>query len=194
MKTIISLFALLFCLHAEVLHAKRELVPSGLPNYKQINTWIHRGGRPTEQGLLELQKLGIKTIINLENNEEAVAYEKDQAAKRGIKFFSYPINPFATPNTELVDQVLTHLQDPNLYPIYLHCNHGRDRTGLLMGLFRVELQGWAAGDAYWEMVDMGFRTVLAQLDKYFKQRTGLIASPLHHPLPLSNHILRLEAL
>ena len=64
-----------------------------------------------------------------------------------------------------------HLDEKN-FPIFLHCAHGEDRTGLLMGLYRVEVQGWTPEKAYLEMLKLGFHPKFKALDDYFRDRTG----------------------
>jgi protein tyrosine/serine phosphatase len=46
--------------------------------------------------------------------------------------------------------------DPNNYPMLIHCKAGLHRTGLLAALYRVEYQGWTVNDAYREMKAQGF--------------------------------------
>lgn len=32
--------------------------------------------------------------------------------------------------------------DPNNAPVYLYCDHGRDRTGYIVARYRLRLHGW----------------------------------------------------
>jgi protein tyrosine/serine phosphatase len=59
------------------------------------------------------------------------------------------------------------LANARLYPIYLHCELGRDRSGLVVGLYRVRCQGWTMCAAYAEMQRFGFNERLRGLDRYF---------------------------
>jgi protein tyrosine/serine phosphatase len=59
------------------------------------------------------------------------------------------------------------LTNERLYPIYVHCELGRDRSGLVVGLFRVRCQGWSVCAAYAEMQWFGFNERLRGLDRYF---------------------------
>ena len=76
------------------------------------------------------------------------------------------------PSDVQINQILSALADTNNFPIFIHCHHGQDRTGLIIGLYRVEAQGWAPAKAYQEMLVNGFHPNLAGLDKYFRDRTG----------------------
>ncbi|RYZ60710.1 MAG: hypothetical protein EOP09_20880, partial [Proteobacteria bacterium] len=104
---------------------------------------------------------------------KAVAAETEVAKALEFRYFSLPTKTFFKPSDAHVDRVLQILDDPSNYPVFIHCTHGRDRTGLMMGLYRVEADGWDPKDAYQEMVDLGFRRVLFALKGYYKNRTGM---------------------
>lgn len=143
-----------------------------IPNLFKMNENVYRGGRVTAAGMKQLKKMGVTTIINIENDSEAIKVDKQLAAANGLRFISVPFDTWKTPSDEKVDYVLKTLQDRSLGPIYLHCKHGRDRTGMIMGLYRVEVDGWAAKTAYKEMKDRGFRSVIWTLTNYYKKRTN----------------------
>lgn len=144
-----------------------------IPNFRQVHEGLYRGGRPSVQDLKELKQMGIKTILNLENHRYPVSQEKKVAAALNLNYISIPTASFFKPKDVRVDQVLEILADPAQYPIFIHCTHGRDRTGMMVGLYRVEKEGWPAAMAYREMKDLGFRKILFRLDDYFKDRSGL---------------------
>jgi protein tyrosine/serine phosphatase len=61
---------------------------------------------------------------------------------------------------------------PSTGAIYVHCRHGQDRTGLVVGLERVFIEGWDPADAYAEMLSYGFHTYFLGLKEYFFTQTG----------------------
>ncbi len=61
---------------------------------------------------------------------------------------------------------------PSTGAIYVHCRHGQDRTGLVVGLERVFVEGWDPADAYAEMLSHGFHTYFLGLKEYFFTQTG----------------------
>jgi tyrosine-protein phosphatase SIW14 len=162
-----------FLVFAALLFAPPFLHAHQIPNFKQVHEFLFRGGRPSVSDLRDLKKMGIKTILNLENDRYVVSEEKKVAAAYKLNYISIPTASFFAPSDSKVDTVLSVLQDPRNYPIFIHCTHGRDRTGMMMGLYRVEVEGWQADAAYNEMLDFGFRKILFALDDYFKDRTGL---------------------
>ncbi len=61
---------------------------------------------------------------------------------------------------------------PSTGAVYVHCRHGQDRTGLVVGLERVFIEGWDPADAYAEMLSYGFHTYFLGLKEYFFTQTG----------------------
>jgi len=170
-------FIIIFLLFAVFKNSVYAAAADHIPNFIEVNQNIYRGGRPSKAGLDELKTLGIKTIINLENNQKAVAFEKKYLkSEKGLNYFSIPMASLKTPRDADVAAVLNILKDSKYYPIFIHCQHGQDRTGLVMGLFRVFIENWTPGDAYQEMLDKGFHKILFPLDHYYEKKTG--SSPL----------------
>lgn len=144
-----------------------------IPNFLQVTDNLFRGGRPNTGDLAALKsEKNIKTVINLENKMPVVQQENKVADDLGLKFISSPMDASVRPNDQQVNQILSSLQDTKNDPIFIHCHHGQDRSGLIIGLYRVEVQGWAPAKAYQEMLDNGFHSSLVALDKYFRDRTG----------------------
>ncbi len=48
-------------------------------------------------------------------------------------------------------------------PIYVHCEHGKDRTGLVIALYRMRADGWSQEQAAAEMKEMGHTGLLDEL-------------------------------
>jgi protein tyrosine/serine phosphatase len=86
---------------------------------------------------------------------------------------SVPLSAIWYPKKQDVDTALEALADKSLRPIFVHCEHGRDRTGMIIGLYRVFHEKWKAEDAWSEMLARGFRSMLVSLTRYFSLQTGL---------------------
>lgn len=144
--------------------------PAG--NFSQVTPNLYRGGRPDAPGIGVLQQMGVKTIIDLENDDQAVAQEQTWAHNDGLNFIHEPMNGLETPKDAEVDDILAKIGDPTLQPIYVHCMQGHDRTGLIVALYRVTAQGWTPKDAHDEMMALGFNPLLMAMNHYFETRTG----------------------
>ncbi len=148
-------------------------IQNAIPNFLQVTNNLFRGGRPNTGDLATLKsEKSITTVINLENKMPLVDQENKIATDLGLKFISSPMDAAVRPTDKQVNQILADLQDASNEPIFIHCHHGQDRSGLIIGLYRVEVQGWTPAKAYQEMLDNGFHSNLVALDKYFRNRTG----------------------
>ncbi|MES2801928.1 MAG: tyrosine-protein phosphatase [Bdellovibrionota bacterium] len=164
-------FALALALQFSAATAQAAAVED-IPNLFKMNDNLYRGGRVTAAGMKQLKKMGVTTILNIENDVDAIKVDKKFAEANGMRYITIPFETWSTPSDAKVDTVLKLLQDRSLGPIYLHCKHGRDRTGMIMGLYRVFVDGWHPKAAYKEMKNRGFRTMIWTLDNYYKKRSG----------------------
>jgi protein tyrosine phosphatase (PTP) superfamily phosphohydrolase (DUF442 family) len=135
----------------------------------QVHPHLYRGGQPKDlEDLKCIQSVGIKTVISLINESpETVQWEREQTAELGIGFYSFPMSGILSPQTAQIIRIFRELLEPFRFPIYIHCMHGKDRTGLLMGLYRVWLDQWTPKEAWSEMVKIGFDFRLFGLTFYF---------------------------
>jgi tyrosine-protein phosphatase SIW14 len=140
--------------------------------FHEVTPDIYRGARPETIGMEQLKTLGIKTDLNIDNDLVAGASEQADAERLGIRYVAKPLSGFWAPSDEQVNAILAVVNDPTQYPIFIHCLHGQDRTGLIVGLYRIQTQGWSATDAYQEMLTRGFHRSLIFLNHYFETRTG----------------------
>jgi protein tyrosine phosphatase (PTP) superfamily phosphohydrolase (DUF442 family) len=128
----------------------------GVPNPGKINDGLYRGAQPNEQGLEELKKLGITTIVDLRAEDRGKsAWERQQAEKLGMKFVHIPIAGFAAPTNEEVAQFLSLFRDAQ-QKIFVHCLLGEDRTGVFVATYRMSAQKWPVTQAMREMYSFGF--------------------------------------
>ena len=143
-----------------------------ITNFSEVERDIYRGARPDANGMAALVQLGVKTDLNLEDDSAAVAAESDIAQILGIQMISKPMSGFWAPSDKVVDEALAIVSNPANYPLFIHCLHGQDRTGLIVGLYRVFFEQWKAKTAYKEMKKNGFHPILVFLNHYFEERTG----------------------
>ena len=143
----------------------------GVPNPGKINDYLYRGAQPNEQGLEELKKLGITTIVDLRAEDRGKSeWEKTATERLGMHFVHIPIAGFAAPTNEEVVQFLSLVRSstpqdggqavtlPNGQPqkIFVHCLLGEDRTGVFIATYRMSAQKWPAEQALREMNSFGF--------------------------------------
>ncbi len=142
------------------------------PPIELVSPGIWRGPRPTQATLAQLKSLGVKTILDLENSDDAIRSERAAVGKLGMTFVLESMSGFWTPNDSEVNQIEAIMADPSRRPIFVHCQHGQDRTGLIVGLHRVFHEHWTPAAAYKEMLAKGFHQALFLLNHYYEEKTG----------------------
>ena len=138
-----------------------------MPVY-QVAPGIYRGRAPqTVEDYQRLKSLGIKTVLNLRRRDEAaIANERRTLAAMNIDTVHVPMRYFPRGDGS-VDRAVRVVNDSSLYPLYVHCKHGRDRCGVVIGVYRVRHHGWNHDTAYAEMTRHGFHTRLIGLRRGF---------------------------
>jgi tyrosine-protein phosphatase SIW14 len=125
-------------------------------NFDMVTPWMFRGGQPGKEGIQALADLGIKTVVSLRWSPKLVAAEKTAVEQMGMKFVSIPLNYWNVPTTAIIDEFFDLIHDPANRPVYLHCFHGADRTGLMVAMYRITHEKWDFDRAYKDMVMHGF--------------------------------------
>lgn len=129
---------------------------------------IYRGSQPENlEDYQKLKKLRIKTIINL-RWDKSVAKSKADSQMNRFQFYNFPIKATDYPDGEQMEQIFQILLDPKNHPVFIHCQHGKDRTGLVAALYRVHYQNWKPQVARNEWIQLGFAVrFLRNLDQFF---------------------------
>lgn len=152
--------------------------PEPLPNFHQVHPYLYRGGEPSPEGLAKLKQMGIKTIIDLRGHPGQTRAEAGQARDSGMEYINLPMDYHAP--TEAQQQKLfkalsgaeSSHKNGNPAPVFVHCAHGSDRTGCMIGLWRVRHDGWSYEDAYKEMRKYYFTPKFTLLSGAVKQAAG----------------------
>ncbi len=131
---------------AEPLHVQ------GLPNLYKVCDNLYRGALPTTEGLQELKKLGVRTVIDLRESDGNQA----KMAELGLTYKHIPMTAFRVKDDNVV-QFLRIVGASSQAPMFVHCKRGADRTGLMCAMYRVAFQGWTKDQAIAEMTQGGFR-------------------------------------
>jgi len=123
----------------------------GVPNLHRLTPTLYRSEQPTALGMKNLEKLGIRTVINLR------AFNDDLDEMRGtaLRAVHVPVHTWHL-ETEDIVAVMRELRHPENGPFLIHCQHGADRTGLMSAMYRMLEQDWSAEDALQELVDGGY--------------------------------------
>jgi hypothetical protein len=176
-----------------------EMMQAVLPNFREITPAIYAGPNAVSkfkgfQGIDALNKFGIVHHINLQGGDvdgsffgffayylqkgempEAVEAERQYVQSTGRYFSNFPLNSHAPVDAEtdlrIREALLLLASATPESPAYIHCEHGADRTGLIIALYRIVYQRWNIQEAYREWVKFGHtavaRLVTGDMDVYF---------------------------
>lgn len=125
-------------------------------NFGQLDERFYRGALPKEGDFKDLAALGIKTVIDLQ--DEPASYEKRAAEAAGMRYVHIPMSDSKPPREEQIEQFLKLANDPATGSFFVHCLGGRHRTGVAGAVYRMSKYGWDFDQAYKEMKDFDFYT------------------------------------
>ena len=140
----------------------------GLRNIARLTPGLYRGAQPTGDGYRRLQRMGVKTVINLRRFTDL----RDEVEAAGLDYVAIPIYASigsSPPTDEQLQVFFDTVLDPCSQPVFMHCKHGKDRTGMMAGLFRIERQGWTNREAIDEMQDFGYHDVFRDLIGFVRE-------------------------
>jgi len=134
--------------------AAQNLSNIRIDNFGRVNTNYFRGAQPEGRDYADLAAIGIKTVIDL--TQDGNPSESSVVQHEGMKFFRIPMTTHETPSAEKLSQFLKLVNDPANQPVYVHCQGGRHRTGVMTAVYRMTNDRWTADRAFAEMKQYKF--------------------------------------
>lgn len=139
------------------------LTLAGVPNLHRLTDHLYRSEQPTAEGFRNLEKLGIRTVINLRyfNSDD------DEAEGTSLRLHRVKILTWRAGDDHVIE-VMRMLRQKENGPFLIHCQHGADRTGLMSAMYRMLEQNWTAQEALDELIDggYGFHSVWKNIKRY----------------------------
>ena len=155
---------------------------AGLPNFHRVTTNLYRCAQPTAEGLRAAEKMGIKTVISL----RAFHSDKEEVESTKLRTQRIYFNTWHAEDED-IERFIKIISDTNAGPFLVHCQHGADRTGTMIAIYRMAFQGWTKEEAIKEMTtgDFGYHTVWRNLIRYLnkldvealRKKCGISISP-----------------
>jgi protein tyrosine/serine phosphatase len=128
-----------------------QLNRPGLSNFYEVTTNRYRGAQPTGQGMTELHAMGIKTVLNLRSFHS----DHGLVSSGELKLARLHMKPWHAEDEDVV-AFLKVASNPNNLPLFVHCQRGADRTGMVCAMYRIVICGWTKDAAIQEMKEGGF--------------------------------------
>jgi protein tyrosine/serine phosphatase len=146
-------------------HWAEPIALEGVPNLHRITDGLYRSEQPTALGMKNLEKFGIRTVINLRYFND----DKDEVKGTSLRTERTKILTWRIGDRHVVE-VMKMLEKVENGPFLIHCQHGADRTGLMTAMYRILEQGWTPDDALKELTEGGFgyHSMWTNIIKYVK--------------------------
>ncbi|KAJ3051939.1 tyrosine-protein phosphatase required for protection against superoxide stress (By similarity) [Rhizophlyctis rosea] len=148
---------------------------------------LYRSGAPNELNFPFLEKLGLRTVVYLAQEEPTprfLNFIDDQEIKLhhlALHGTAPSSNAWDPMSEEVVLEALELILDPTNYPLVIMCNLGRHRTGTVVGCLR-KLQRWnltSIFEEYRRYAGPKVRLLNEQFIELFD--TDLVRVPISHP-------------
>jgi protein tyrosine phosphatase (PTP) superfamily phosphohydrolase (DUF442 family) len=131
--------------------AAEKITVPGISNAARVSNTLYRGAQPSPWAFGELKKLGIDVVVDFRDNRQDIEVEKGRVAAQGMAFVSIPWNAVTNPSRDNVIAFFTTLRDNPGKKIFVHCQRGADRTGVMIALYRIVHDHWTPNQAVAEM-------------------------------------------
>ena len=139
----------------------RPVQAPGLPNLYRISATLYRAAQPSQEGFeflgtqrsLSAGDRPIRTVVSLRAFHEDAPLVPEHSGLRleQIRFKTWH------PETEDVIEFLRIATTPDFQPVLVHCQHGSDRTGTMVAIYRIAYEPeWNKARATDEMINGGF--------------------------------------
>jgi protein tyrosine/serine phosphatase len=136
--------------------------------FYKVDEGFYRGAQPGEKDFETLKTLGIRTIISLRNNKRVINWEKEICFKYGLGFINIPLTARKGVSKHDAKKFLDVVLNLKYRPVFVHCQHGTDRTGCMVTLYRIVYYNWSHEKAYKEALKFGFHRF------YYKYREFIL--------------------
>ena len=135
-------------------------------NLYQVDHHLYRSQQPTLSDVALLQRLQIGTIINLRHSQT----DQDLSGIAPLTLIHVPMQTWAISSAEIAQALLQINRNRPQSGVLVHCQHGADRTGVVIAMYRIIYQHWTINAARDEMKHggFGFHPIWINIDHFFE--------------------------
>jgi tyrosine-protein phosphatase SIW14 len=112
-------------------------------NFGVVTPGLYRSSYPKPDDYGFLKDLNLKTVVTLVKKDEKDEELDTFLSGNGIRHIVFGMKGTKkeTIAPEMMDSILAAVLDQQNYPLLLHCNHGKHRTGCVVAAMR-KMSGW----------------------------------------------------
>jgi len=140
----------------------------GIHNFHQVDDHVYRGGQPTDEGFKYLAKIGVKTVLNLREADQRSLEEERVVTSLGMHYVNVPMTGLTPPTDAQMAKILALLADGTTGGVFVHCKRGADRTGAVIGAYRIEQDHWDNAQALREAMADGMSFFQIPRQRYIR--------------------------
>ena len=123
----------------------------GVPNFYRVTDQLYRSGQPTKEGMDNLKHYGFETIISL----RTLHSDREKIDMSGLGYERIPMQAWHFEEKDFI-RFMQLVTNPKRHPVLVHCQHGADRTGAAVAVYRIVVQDWQPSEAIREMREGGY--------------------------------------
>jgi len=142
----------------------RPVLSGQLDNWYQVDQRLYRSAQPDDEGMAEAAVMGIRRILDLREYHS----DDDEAKGTGLQLYRVPMNAGNIRDEDVIRalKIITASDEP----ILVHCWHGSDRTGTIVAMYRILVQGWSREAALDELVSggYGYHAIYGNIPEYIR--------------------------
>lgn len=118
---------------------------AGPANLHRVDAKVWRSSQPTRHEFRGLKEQGIGEVLCLRR------WHSDKEEARGLELHHVRMNAGEIRDDDIVAalRIMVDAEEPLL----VHCFHGSDRTGVVVAMYRMVVQGWPREQAIAELTD-----------------------------------------
>lgn len=138
-------------------------------NFDAVDGIVYRGAQPTYFAIGYLAKIGVRSVVNLRelNDAKAMPDEELFVRKAGMEYLQYPLSGLTTPTAAQINDLLSKM-DSLPKPVFVHCQFGCDRTGIVVACWRIRTDQWDSETALREAKAHGISPLLPNFAHFIK--------------------------
>jgi tyrosine-protein phosphatase SIW14 len=133
----------------------------GIENGWKVDYAIWRGAQPSDTAWPLLAKAGCLSVIDLNSTGPEINRQHELVYGAGLVYTAFDWSGILPPSQSAIQQVLAeidHRITSHHTPVFVHCLHGSDRTGVLCAIWRMHDDSWTFEAAMKEaFLDLGLQ-------------------------------------
>jgi protein tyrosine phosphatase (PTP) superfamily phosphohydrolase (DUF442 family) len=145
---------------------RRAEVTATLPLFHRLDANYARGAQPARGGIGMLERLGVKTVVDLRSVYDHTDDIGIAAERAGLRYYWMPMSVWNPPTDQEAKAFATLVSDESKGPFYVFCFDGLNRVGEMSAIYRLAHDKWSIKQALQEMDNLGFNPYYYSLRSY----------------------------